>query len=492
MKQNEILITSEQSCVNNRRQLSRCIRFTIFILFLLLSISRSADLGIIGSSSKIIKFELNFDDKEFAFFASNINIGFIIGTLVYMLLLKVNNIKCIIIPSLIINGALYFIFFFTKNKMILYAMRIILGTLNALPQVYFPIWIDQYGIKSLKTIMLTLFNISTLMGQVIGFSIGSLQEPSQYKWFFAYIGISIGIIGLMILFIPSLYFANNVNFIGYDDGENIINETNERTKGSIFNINSQNSNEKSFCSLLTNPTFIFNAMTVSSFLFILQIIHLFLADYVSYGLHFSYQYYQKKLLHYYSICTLLGPSLGGLFGGIVTTQFGGYEKKSSIIIVIIFGTILLIVSTLIAFARTILFISVMIFLFFFFSSASLPTINGYIISSIPQSHKSSGFALSTLLTTLLGTFSGPICYGYINDKMKDREPTFAWKCSMFYYYVGYATMLFGCLFRYRDIIKKKEPAFIRSSSVSGYTSVLSGSHSSVRKDDELELQNLKD
>ena len=100
--------------------------------------------------------------------------------------------------------------------------------------------------------------------------------------------------------------------------------------------------------------------------------------------------------------------------------------------------------------------------------------------------------MSTLLTTLLGTFSGPICYGYINDKMKDREPTFAWKCSMFYYYVGYATMLFGCLFRYRDIIKKKEPAFIRSSSVSGYTSVLSGSHSSVRKDDELELQNLKE
>lgn len=489
MKQNEILITSQQPCPNDRRQLSRCVRFILFILFLLFSLSRSEDIGVLGSSSKIIKFELNFNDKEFAFFASSINLGFIVGIVLYMLLLKVNNVKCIIIPSLLINGALYFVYFVTKNKMMLYSMRIGLGIFNAFPQIYFPIWIDQYGIKSYKTMMLTIFNISTLMGNVIGFSIGSLQEPNQYQYSFAYIGSGIVIIGFIILFFPSMYFKNNVSFMGYDDGENIINESNERTNGSIFNINTQY-NEKSFCSLLTNPTFLFNVMTVSSFLFILQIIHLFIADYVSYGLHFSYQYYQNKLLHYYNICTLLGPSLGGIFGGIVTTQFGGYEKKASIIIVIIFGTILLIVSTLIAFARTILFISVMIFIFFFFSSASLPIIYGYIISSIPKDKKFSGYALSTLITTLLGTFSGPLCYGYINDKMKDKEPTFAWKCSMFYYYFSYGTLLFGCLFRYRDMIKKKEPAFIRSSSVSGYTSFVSGS--TVRKEDELELRNIKD
>lgn len=103
------------------------------------------------------------------------------------------------------------------------------------------------------------------------------------------------------------------------------------------------------------------------------------------------------------------------------------------------------------FAKGIIVLSIGLFSFFFNASAILPTIVGYIISSVPKEHKGAASSLNMLITTLLGNLPGPIVYGFINDKMGETDPTFAWKCVISYYYLGFSIMLIACLFRYRDL-----------------------------------------
>ena len=116
-----------------------------------------------------------------------------------------------------------------------------------------------------------------------------------------------------------------------------------------------------------------------------------------------------------------------------------------------------------AFAKDIYIFSISLFCFFFCASAILPTIVGYIISSVPKEHKGAGSSLNMLSTTLCGNLPGPI-----NDKMKAKDPTFAWKCVMFYFCAGLTSIILACIFRYNDLSKDKsgEKKEVRVSNVS--------------------------
>lgn len=65
--------------------------------------------------------------------------------------------------------------------------------------------------------------------------------------------------------------------------------------------------------------------------------------------------------------------------------------------------------------------------------------------------------MNLLITTLLGNLPGPICYGFINDKFKATNPKFAWKCTIFYFFIGFGSILLACYFRYNELSKREEP-----------------------------------
>ena len=61
-----------------------------------------------------------------------------------------------------------------------------------------------------------------------------------------------------------------------------------------------------------------------------------------------------------------------------------------------------------------------------------------------------------LISTVCGNFPGPLYYEIINDKFKATNPRLAWRCSIFYYIVGFTLLQFACYFRYQDLKKKEE------------------------------------
>ena len=256
---------------------------------------------------------------------------------------------------------------------------------------------------------------------------------------------------------PSRYFSARYSFVGYQDGEKLVPTSNPRTGNSIFASGEIQVKKKaqggSMLEILKKGAFIFSSYTRANLLFIFQVIHLFITDYVTNGLKIQDK---KEILKYYGPASVLGPTLGGSFGGFISTSVGGYENKNSVWVCVVFGTLTLCMTFPLAVATSMKVLGVCLFGFFFCASAVLPTVVGYIISSIPKAHKGAGSSLNLLISTLAGNLPGPIIYGFINDRMKSKNPTFAWKCTVFYYMLGYCSLLIACLFRYKDLLKKEE------------------------------------
>ena len=208
--------------------------------------------------------------------------------------------------------------------------------------------------------------------------------------------------------------------------------------------------------ILKSKTFIFSSYTRANFLYIFLVIHLFITDYVENGLKIQDK---KEILKYYGLASLMGPTIGGAIGGLAITYVGGYESKNSVFVMIAFGIFTLIDVFPLATTSNMMIFSITLFGFFFGGGAILPTIMGYAISSIPKIHKGAGSSLNLLISNLVGNTPGPIVYGFINDKFRDKDPTIAWKVTMIYYIFGFVSVLLACKFRYNDISSNEKNNF---------------------------------
>ena len=59
-----------------------------------------------------------------------------------------------------------------------------------------------------------------------------------------------------------------------------------------------------------------------------------------------------------------------------------------------------------------------------------------------------------IVSTFLGKIPGPIIYGALEDKYSEKNPSFAWKLSLSYYYIGVLIVLILCCFKYKEEIRE--------------------------------------
>ena len=169
--------TKEEKLVESTEEptyeLSRILRFILVSCFILSNITYSADVGVIASSKFKLQKDLNFNDKEFATFNSITSTGRILGTFIYMVLLTRDNRKILTTITLLSSCAIFFSFLFTSQKFVLFGIRFLLGLTRNFFQIYVPVYVDQFGVKPLKTIMISICNITSPLGRTLGFAIGT-------------------------------------------------------------------------------------------------------------------------------------------------------------------------------------------------------------------------------------------------------------------------------------------------------------------------------
>ena len=247
--------------------LNKGIRWSLMTIFTLLYIVLMLNVGIFNSATTQIKKDFELDNKEFGLLGTFNGGGRIIGTLIFMIIINRYNRKFIIIIPLLINAFSIYLFTKTNNKKILYIERGINGICQVFGFIYFPIWIDQFGIQKRKTLMMTFIQLAPPLGMVTGYLINSILGSEKWRLGFIFEFICECILIFFLLFYPKTYFAKNVFFKYQIEKPSTLNKESllsQKRSTSIFYIPNKNKSEEnqSFC--INIITIITNKMSLCS------------------------------------------------------------------------------------------------------------------------------------------------------------------------------------------------------------------------------------
>ena len=500
--------------------LSRYVRMILFFLLLIFSVIIDLDSGIIVSSYKSFTEDMQMSDIQFGTISSIINAGEIIGLLIYMPIINKNHRKFIVVITSFLHGLGFFAYFINSNFYYIAILNFLISICKAFINVYIPVWIDQFGIKKYKTLLLTILYMAISIGMIVGAWIGTVLFDNNWKKAFVCCGVIFIILSLSLFAVPQKYYSTkymiveqqknsdgnivekivltksdndesnikknieqmkDIKYLGDDkktsktakiikkkkieeekNVENDINENNNDKKEKLINEEDSNNDDETFKRLsiisklkmiIFNQCFIFSCLSKAIIFYIFEIIYVYLKKYAFEALNYTDEI---KFFYYYSITTILAPSLGGLIGGAICNKFfGGYESRNSIWIVLICGILSVIFVSLLRVSMSFDHLIIYIFGYFFSVSAFLPTISGYIINSLNKELKGFGSSFDNLMTNLF-EMSSPIIYGLINDEYKEEDPKYAWSKSLIIYYIGMLFICLACFAKWKINNKKKK------------------------------------
>ena len=305
--------------------LNKGIRWSLMTIFTLLYVVLMLNVGIFNAATSQIKKDFKLDNKEFGLLGTFNGGGRIIGTLLFMIIINKYNRKFVIIIPLLINAFSIYLFTKTNNKKILYIERGINGICQVFGFIYFPIWIDQFGIQKRKTLMMTFIQLSAPIGMVFGYCFNTFFKSWKKGFLFESFGEIIFI--SILLFFPKKYFSKNLFFKGHFNSYFNVNNNNKQKISIFYNTNEIKNNNnllKNIFSLLLNKMFLMTVLYKSTTQFICAGIGFWLTDYLENQLKIKNNLH--KLYSYINII-VIGPMIGLFFGGIITNYTGGYEKK---------------------------------------------------------------------------------------------------------------------------------------------------------------------
>ena len=498
--------------------LSRYIRMILFFLLLFFTVIVDLDAGIIVSCYKSFIHDLNMSDLQYGSLNSITTIGKIIALLFYMIIINKNHRKFIIVFTAFLHGLFFYGYYINDNYYYISTLNFFISFCKVFVLIYMPVWIEQFGIKKYKTLLLTIVYMVTSYGRIVGAWIGTVIFNNEWKKAFFCCGIIFLTLSFGLFIIPQKYYStkymivehqkkytgniieklvptknteiemkkeieniNDIEYINddnntltknkkgfqeYEEDKNIEEKIGDKNIKLLYDYDKNEGNMKKLSIfsklriILLNKCFFFSSLTRACLFFSFRIIHVYLKKYTFEVLNYNNEI---TFFYYYSLTTILAPSLGSLIGGAICNKYlGGYESKRSIWLILFFGTIAGIFISLVRISNDFKSLIFNIFGYFFSVSAFLPTISGYIINSLHKELKGFGSSFDSLITNILGKLPSPIIYGMMNDKYKDKEPKFAWNKSLMIYYIGIIFIYLACLFKWKlkntknKILKKND------------------------------------
>ena len=202
--------------------LSRKMRIYIFALFLILSVAVDLEYGIFNSSVDYLQEDLNMTNAEYGLFLSISYTGRIIGLIIFMFLLNLKHRKYTLIITIILNGSSYILYQISSNSYILIFAKMFAAGNKVCGTIYRAIWIEQFGLSNYKSVFLSLVQVTSSYGQIIGFNLGSLLFKQNWKIGLLSIMILMYVIAIGFLIVPGKFFFRSYTFY-----ENKLNEIEE-------------------------------------------------------------------------------------------------------------------------------------------------------------------------------------------------------------------------------------------------------------------------
>ena len=441
---------------NKKLRLSRFTRFVIFSCFFVIHLLNCSDGGVVSARPAQIKKELNIDDRAFGIYGSIVQIGRIVGTLSVMILLNFFNRKYLIFCALILKCSTFLIYFVTSNYPIIMIFRFLQGFSHVFTYVYFPTWVDQFGLQKYKTVMTSFIQTASPFGSVFGFNATTFLN--DFKYGFALLAFSILGLNALLLFMPDKYFSPKIffhkNVKEVKDGRETVYSLFEEDEEKMLKKQAEKAKKpegESIWLQLLRPIFASIVLARTVLMFSFMGIHYWIGDYFTNALGQDGKIARAST---YSLVSLLGPFLGSMVGAAICEYFGGYTKKVSSLLCLLFSILTGISAIFIPMVDSLAYFTVLLFLFFFFANNMMPILIGISFNCVDKKIRGASYGVNSLMCTFLGNLPAPSVYGFINARYKDTNKRLAMTLNLNYIWVN--TILIACNYYFRLKEKTEE------------------------------------
>ena len=296
--------------------------FIISLIHGLMCISQ----GILSSCVTEIKQELYLSYEEYSMFGTINGLGSLIGSFVFTLIIDVVSHKYLICIMLIINSISHFAFYFKLKYYILLISRFTSGFASVFCYIYFPMWVDEFGIKEWLNFMQTFVQVSNTIGHIFGYFIYYLLGSKLWKYGFLSEIFSVNCLVLVMAIIPDYYFDkddnNTYNIINNEEEIKLKNENNNI----INNDKIKKTNYTIIKDIICNIPYLLIVLYRTNRLFIYVAIDFWFSDYLQSNL---FEFNPSKIFASYSFSIVFAPLLGLIFGGFLSNKIGGPKGKHS-------------------------------------------------------------------------------------------------------------------------------------------------------------------
>ena len=411
-------------------RLSRYYRF--FLFFIMASIEGVMNIanGLLSSATKEVKKSLNMNDAKFGSFGTSNSLGRIISSTLFGMFNQKISRKWSTTLGIGFHAVFLLCFHITDNANILIFVRGLHGFTQMPPSIYVPVWIDQYAIRSYRTVQLTTVQLSQTIGKCIGYLLNMYFGLEHWKKGFLVEAGYLLFCTFCCLITSEDYFSMTLYRPKLTDEE----EKNLRISCTIYEEQEKkvdNKQKRNFFSdlkiLSCHSLYMLSVASRCILHGINTCLHFWLADFMRNVIH---EQNQLKITIYYTIICFAGPVGGMIANAVLKPIIHSYESRKASWPVVLLQITASIFGISIGFMKTTLTTTLATICFLIFNSSALPIVQGILISCVDKELGATGFAIANILTQVLTSGTTPLLYGIINDKYKEIYPNLAMICIM--------------------------------------------------------------
>ena len=169
---------------NKPIHIPRSKRICLYWVLIITSLLLNTDHGTIPAAIEEIQSDLKLDKVQIGTFGSSVYIGTAVGALFLSFFINKVNRRYMVAFNFFLSGVLIFSFTLFTKYWALFTNRLLVGFCQSLISIYIPVWIDQFAPLNYKTIFLAIFQVSSLIGILIGYVITILVKEKYGVSFF--------------------------------------------------------------------------------------------------------------------------------------------------------------------------------------------------------------------------------------------------------------------------------------------------------------------
>ena len=413
MKSNKIFESVPINELPNKGMLSKDIIWVLMLVISLIHGLMCISQGILSSCVTDIKQELFLSDKNYGMFGTINGLGSLIGSLIFTLIIEHVSHKYLICTMLIINSISHFAFFFKVKYSLLLFSRFISGFASVFCYIYFPMWVDEFGIREWINFMQTTVQVSNTIGHIFGYFFYYLLGSKFWKYGFLSETFSVCCLVLILVLIPDIYYDNNET--EKENSYNIVNADEEmKLKNENNDIQKQPKKEKSTIGkdIICNIPYMLITLYRTNRLFIFVAIDFWFSDYLQNSL-FVYEPY--KIFLSYSFTIVSAPLLGLILGGIISNKIGGPKGKNSFKAMFYLQILSVIFGFLSNFPKNIIYFTLFMSIYMLLNSASGLISISASYAVIPKNLIGTATGIYSVVVNLAGFLPAPYAYAFLKN-----------------------------------------------------------------------------